>query len=167
MRPVGATSSLSGHSVFFVCPLFWHSSLWLCRSFVPHEFDVAARQLIGLGANAGHARRPILASEPLVETGIITASERGTVLPLINWAGSPVHNLMLALQVRRDTLPFLALPLSFNQRLMSLLVVLLQFDVHFTTARRGSGLPLTHATDAHGRAVFTLDLEVADAIVLR
>jgi hypothetical protein len=58
--------------------------------FVPRDFDTRARALIGLGATAGRARRPVLASEPLVETGVITAvtPHHGTVLPLINWAGA-------------------------------------------------------------------------------
>ena len=68
------------------------------------------------------------------------AAGKGTVLPLINWAGKPVANLTLSLQ----------------------------FDIAFTTARRGSGLQLGRRTDpTTGRAVFTLDLDVADAVVLR
>ena len=81
-------------------------------------------------------------SEPLVESGVITsvvAPFQGTVLPLINWAGAPVYNLTLRLQ----------------------------FHVAFASAKLGSGHPLTYKRDSSGCVVFTLDLNIADAIVLR
>ena len=109
--------------------------------FVPHEFDVAAREMIGLGAKAAGARSPVVASEPLVESGVITAvaPHHGTAVPLINWASRPISNL----------------------------TVQLNFGVEFAHAHLSSGAALTRSTGADGATVFSLDLAVADAIVLR
>ena len=109
--------------------------------FVPHEFELAAREMIGLGAKAAGARSPVVASEPLVETGVITAvaPHHGTAVPLINWASKPISNL----------------------------TVQLNFGVEFSHAHLSSGAALTHSASADGATVFSLDLAVADAIVLR
>ena len=62
-------------------------------------------------------------------------------MPLINWASKPIQNL----------------------------TVRLDFEVTFTSAHLSSGAALQHAAaaDGQGSGVFTLNLDVADAIVLR
>ena len=69
------------------------------------------------------------------------ATHHGSAMVLINWASKPIHNL----------------------------TVELNFDVDFTSAHLSSGAPLMHTPSAAGGAgmFFTLNLDVADAIVLR
>lgn len=111
--------------------------------FVPTAFDVAARAFIAAPLEGVAGAVPIRCSEPLVEAGIIEADALGMVVPLINWAGAPLKGL----------------------------VVNLQFAPHvrFTNVSLASGKPLTSAPGAANAPPqsFTLDLDVADAIILR
>ncbi len=81
--------------------------------------------------------RPVSCSEPLVETTVIQANQ-GTLIPLINWSGGPVKGLKVRATIE--------LPSS--------------------KATLASGKPVTVAR--HGKeVVFTLDLDAADALILR
>jgi len=107
--------------------------------FVPTEFDVHIRALIAspLAGIAGAV--PVTISEPLVDSGVVTAAKLGTAIPLINWAGKPLKGL----------------------------TVTLNFDSPFKTASlaRGGKLTVEHGEDGH--MSFELDLELTDAIILR
>jgi len=81
--------------------------------------------------------RPVVCSEALVEAGVVE-SDAGILIPLVNWSGKPVE--ALAVEVSLD------LPAN---------------DVSLA-----SGSPVRTRTEA-GRTVFTLDLNVADALILR
>jgi len=81
--------------------------------------------------------RPVAASEPLVETTLIEAPQ-GAVISLNNWRSKPVRNLTLTLNA----------PLSFSQSSLA------------------SGKPV-RVSRKSSPLVFTLDLEVADALILR
>jgi hypothetical protein len=74
--------------------------------FIPTLFNTGARRLIGLAASGRDGNfdpRPVVVSEPLVESGVIRAEGavvNGTALPLINWSGEPVSITQQALQLR-------------------------------------------------------------------
>lgn len=82
-------------------------------------------------------QRAIRCSEPLVETSLIQA-KTGSLIPLVNWSKGPVDKLKVTLSV----------------------------DVPFTKATLASGKPVTVAKQGT-QQVFTLDLDVADALILR
>ncbi|MEO5618670.1 MAG: hypothetical protein ABIS67_12960, partial [Candidatus Eisenbacteria bacterium] len=63
---------------------------------IPTEFDRGASALIGLPAAS--VERPVVCSEPLVETTVIRA-QQGVVIPLVNWSGRPVKGLSLKLSI--------------------------------------------------------------------
>jgi hypothetical protein len=102
--------------------------------FLPTKFDRRAAALV---ASPAGADRPVVCSEPLVETTMIEA-KTGTVIPLVNWSAGPIKGLTVTVNV--------AVPAA--------------------TAALASGNPVTVARRGR-RAVFTLDLDVADALVLR
>lgn len=64
--------------------------------FIPTEFDRGASALIGLPAAS--VERPVVCSEPLVETTVIRAKQ-GMVISLVNWSGRPVKALSLKLSI--------------------------------------------------------------------
>ena len=80
-----------------------------------------------------NVRRPLVCSEPLVETTVLEAPS-GTVIPLVNWSGRPIRSLTVTVPIR---------------------------------------IPAREVSLASGGAVrrngdtFTLDLDVADALILR
>ena len=76
-------------------------------------------------------------SESLVETTVIQAKQ-GTVIPLINWSGTAQKNLKVSV----------VLPVPTKQVSLA------------------SGAPVKMAKES-GMHVFTLDLDVADALILR
>lgn len=110
--------------------------------FVPTAFDAHARALIAAPLADVEGAVPILTSEPLVEAGVITAAKVGSAIPLINWAGKRVRGLTVTLNF--DVAPF---------------------DAAKATLAKGG--PLKVGATADGKVVFTLDLELGDAIVLR
>jgi hypothetical protein len=81
--------------------------------------------------------RPVIASVPLVETMVLEAKE-GMLIPLINWTGHPVEALRVTLRIPSPS----------------------------GEARLATGRPLRRES-VGGEAVYTLDLDVADALVLR
>jgi hypothetical protein len=81
--------------------------------------------------------RPVLCSEPLVETRIIT-SKHGVLIPLVNWSGAPVEGLTVAVAA----------------------------DVPTKDVTLASGNPVQVVIE-DGKPLFTLDLDVADALILR
>jgi len=103
--------------------------------FVPTAFDAGVAALIGVPA-AGMPR-PVLCSEPLVETRIIT-SKHGVLIPLVNWSGAPVEGLTVAVAA----------------------------DVPTKDVTLASGNPVQVVIE-DGKSLFTLDLDVADALILR
>jgi hypothetical protein len=82
---------------------------------------------------------PVTASEPLVESGVVTAAELGTAIPLINWAGKPLKGLTVSLH----------------------------FATPFKSASLARGGKLQVARGADGNLSFELDLDLTDAIILR
>jgi hypothetical protein len=81
--------------------------------------------------------RPVVTSEPLVENTVIE-SKHGTAIPLINWSGRPVKQLTVQLNI----------------------------DVTGKDASLASGGKVSEGR-RNGKRVFTLDLEVADALIIR
>jgi hypothetical protein len=80
---------------------------------------------------------PVSASAPLVESTVITAKQ-GTVIPLVNWSPAPLKGLTVTV---RGVVPTAKVSLA-------------------------SGKPVKMAKE-NGKTTFTLDLEVADALILR
>ena len=103
--------------------------------FVPSAFDAGVRALMAWCARG--VDRPVLCSEPLVATSVIE-SQRGVVIPLVNWSGSPVRKLTVEVRI----------------------------DVPTHQVELASGKPVK-ATVRDGKSIFTLDLDVADALILR
>ena len=62
---------------------------------------------------------------------------------------------------------FCAARISDRASTVPRLVQQLNFGVEFSHAHLSSGAALTHSASANGATVFSLDLAVADAIVLR
>jgi hypothetical protein len=107
----------------------------LCH-LVPNNFNAGAARLIGSLADF---ERPVVASDPLVETTIIEALQ-GTLITLNNWSGKPIKHLQLTLNApSRDPAKDISL---------------------------ASGKPVRLSRKT-GKPVFTFDLEVADALILR
>ena len=104
------------------------------------EFSTLARDLITLplaGRLDDPSVVPVRASNPLVEVGVLTAPGKGTALPCINWAGSPIA--------------------GFN--------VTLNAPIAFKTATLASGGKLTQQPGGKG-FTFDLRV-TADVIILR
>lgn len=80
---------------------------------------------------------PAECSEPLVELTVIEAKS-GTLIPLVNWTGKPIQGLTVTVSIPTPT----------------------------NKVELASGKPVQVKREA-GKQVFTLDLEVADALVLR
>ena len=104
--------------------------------FVPTEFHAGAAALIG--APAAGVDRPVLCSEPLVDTRIIRA-EQGVLIPLVNWSAGPIKGLTVTVSA----------------------------EVPTADVTLASGRPVHFSATADGKRVFTLDLDVADALILR
>jgi len=91
-----------------------------------------------IGAAATSIQRPVEASVPLVETTVIE-SKQGVVVPLINWSGGPVKGL----------------------------TVRLNFNAAGKQVSLASGGTVREEPSDGQRRVFALDLEVADALIVR
>ena len=105
----------------------------LCH-LVPNNFDAEASALIG---SVAPAQRPVICSNPLIETTVIEA-RAGTVITLNNWSGKPAPDLRVTVKM----------PLRFRE----------------ATLASGKRVRLSQQKDA---TLFGLDLDVADALVLR
>jgi len=103
--------------------------------FIPTEFHAAAADLIGMPAKG--VERPVVCSEPLVETTVVE-SGHGALIPLVNWSGGPVKGLK----------------------------VVVGMDVPAGSAKLAGGGRVRVSTRDTKR-VFVLDLDIADALILR
>ncbi len=103
--------------------------------FIPTEFDRRAAEIIA--APAEGVERPVVCSEPLVETTVLE-SKGGVVIPLVNWGKGPVGGL----------------------------TVTVSLDVPANRVELASGRPVK-VSGERGKRVFALDLDVADALILR
>ena len=103
--------------------------------FIPTDFDKHASSLIGKYATA--VGRPILCSEPLVESTIIK-SAHGIAIPLVNWSGQSIKGLTVTIQT---PVPRASITLA-------------------------SGQAVAQAADGD-KLMLTLDLDAADVIILR
>jgi hypothetical protein len=90
-----------------------------------------------IAASAASVERPVLCSEQLVESRLIR-SEHGVLIPLVNWSGAPIKRLN----------------------------VMVSAEVPTAQVTLASGKPV-RVDSVSGRPVFTLDLDVADAVILR
>jgi hypothetical protein len=105
--------------------------------FIPTAFDRSAQVLLSVALGQYTVTRPVWASEPLVETTVIE-SKHGTVIPLINWSGHAVRGLRITMNIEART-------------------------AHVTLA---SGGPV-RITREEGETILSLDIDVADALILR
>jgi len=105
--------------------------------FIPTEFDPAASRLIALPAQG--VTRPVVCSEPLVESAIID-SKHGLLIPLMNWSAGPVKGLDVAVLAGAKAM-----------------------DASLASGRPLQGPVVREAGVLH----FTLDLDVADALILK
>jgi hypothetical protein len=85
----------------------------------------------------GDVRGPIECSDPLVETTMIE-SKHGALIPLVNWRPGSIHGLTVSVRV----------------------------DVPTSDVRLASGRPVKVRRESD-RTVFEIDLDVADALILR
>jgi len=90
-----------------------------------------------IGSPAAAIDRPINSSNPLVETSIIQAKQ-GVLIPLTNWSGGPIKGLQVTTNI----------------------------EVPTKEVKLASGQPVK-VSGADGKRVFTFDLDVADALILR
>jgi hypothetical protein len=90
-----------------------------------------------IAAPAISLARPVRCSVPMVETTVIQ-SRRGAVIPLVNWTPDPISNLQVQVNIR----------------------------VPVGRPSLASGQPL-QAEKRDGSMVYTLDLDAADALILR
>jgi hypothetical protein len=111
---------------------------------VPTAFDPVAAAVLYAPLRGLEGARPVSAEPHLVEVGIVTsAAPKGTVLPLINWAGATVEALTVSLHFE------------------------LPYTVTTATTATGAPVAMSRAKDS-GFLQFTLALEIAaDAIILR
>lgn len=106
--------------------------------FLPTNFDQTAASLIALPAAGLH--RPIECSEPLVESTVLV-SKHGLAIPLVNWTGKPITDLRVTVALGGE---------AAAKR-------------HATLAGGGE-LTVEDAADVR---IYTFDLDVADALILR
>jgi hypothetical protein len=105
--------------------------------FIPTAFDRNAQALLSVALGQNNVTRPVRASEPLVETTVIE-STRGTVIPLINWSGHTVRGLRITMNMDART-------------------------AHVSLASGGQ----VRIARKEGETIFSMDLDVADALILR
>ena len=86
---------------------------------------------------ADNVQLPVSCSEPLVETTVIEAKQ-GVVIPLVNWSAGPVKGLTATVSIK----------------------------VPAAKVSLASGKAVKRRTEG-GKTIFTLDLDVADALILR
>ena len=105
--------------------------------FLPTAFDPVATVIIQSPVTPLFAERPVVCSHPLVESAVIE-SPRGVAVPLINWTPDPIAGLQVQVSIPAPS----------------------------GRATLASGRPVQVEKTDHGRR-FTLDLDVADTLILR
>jgi hypothetical protein len=103
--------------------------------FLPTAFNSQAAKLIA--AAAANVARPVVCSQPLVESTVIE-SAHGVVVPLVNWTQQPISGLQVTISISTPT----------------------------AKVSLASGRSVDVAETDNGR-VYTFDLDVADALILR
>lgn len=103
--------------------------------FLPTQFDAGAARLIA--DVAGNIQRPVVCSEPLVESTIIESAQ-GIVIPLVNWSGHPVPNA----------------------------TVVVEADLVGKKVTLASGAPVKVERQGN-RVTLTFDIDIADALIFR
>ena len=112
--------------------------------FIPHEFNVAARDQLVVGTtNLSATPKLVSASHALCDAQLITAPRRNaSVVVLVNWAGKTLRNLTVALE--RGAVP------------------------SWSSATLASGGRVVVGTASSTSDVFTVErLEAADALIFR
>ncbi len=108
--------------------------------FIPTQFDPGAHALIGSPAQG--VRRDVECSNRLVQASVIE-SAHGIAIPLVNWSGAPIKGLRVTLAAK---------------------------DLRNGKVSLASGGKVELANDRSapaGTAMLMLDLDVADALILR
>ncbi len=108
--------------------------------FIPTRFDPGAYALIGSPARG--VPRAVECSNHLVETSVIE-SAHGIAIPLVNWSGAPIKGLRVTLAAK---------------------------DLRTGKVSLAGGGKVERVNDPRvpeGKAVLRLDLDVADALILR
>jgi hypothetical protein len=103
--------------------------------FLPTAFNPQAAKLIAAAAEG--VAKPVVCSEPLVESTVIE-SPRGVVVPLVNWTRQSIKGLQVTITIPTPT----------------------------ANVSLASGRAVNVKTTDNGR-VYTFDLDVADALILR
>jgi hypothetical protein len=134
-----ACAFLPGLSYFFPAIPLKPLDRGSTENAMSHFLPVALDVNVGklVGSPAATVVRPVVASEPLVECSLIE-SKKGTAVILANWSGKPLKGLTLAFSI----------------------------PVPGGSATLAGGGPVKRET-AGDRTVFTLDLDVADTLILR
>ena len=125
---------------------------------MPTEFAVRGREVVAQPLEGVTGAKPLNCSEPLVEAGlIISEARRGAVIILVNWAqnifaidAEPTMRVTLALTV--------PLPAGLNVSEATLA----SCGMLGKCGRHGSRLNATN-----GMTRFSVDISIADAIILR
>lgn len=118
-------------------PLDRNSSPESMMHFIPTQFDTASARLIALPGEG--VARPIECSSPLVEACLVRAPQ-GVVITLVNWSPQPIKGLKVTVRSKAPTA---------------------------SVTLAGGGAVAVAKEDGGQTHVFTLDLDVADALVLR
>ena len=105
--------------------------------FLPTDFDPIATAIIQSPVAPLFAQRPVVCSQPLVESAVIH-SPHGVAIPLINWTPDPIVGLQVHVSIPAPT----------------------------GRVSLASGRPVRVEKTDTGRR-FILDLDVADALILR
>jgi hypothetical protein len=131
-----------------------NSSDHLIPTHVNHELREALLvELSGLAAVP--AARMVNTSLSLVDVGVIrSVASRGASILLVNWSGGPAARLRVSLQCSNNTEGDSKTGASTS------------CEFTWNSASLASGAPL-YTSGADGSTEFTLDLDVADAIILR
>jgi hypothetical protein len=105
--------------------------------FIPTAFDPAVGKLVNMPI--ADLPRPVATSDPLVEATVIE-SKAGTLITLANWSGKPIQGLTVTVNIPAPT----------------------------KKVEAASGAPVERIIQSDlKKTVYTLDLYIADALILR
>jgi len=105
--------------------------------FIPTDFDKSVGKLVG--SVLTDIARPVVTDNPLVEATVIE-SKAGTLITLANWSGKPIKGLNVAVKIPTPT----------------------------KKVEAASGAPVAEVRQSNlEQKVYTLDLDVADALIMR
>ena len=125
-------------------------------NFIPTEFVTSVRAREALAATVGGVEaRPVVSSEPLVEASLVLAA-KGAVITLVNWSEN-IRELNATPSTRLTVTLATPLPQFKTATLASCGVL--------STSECSPGAARLNATA--GGASFSVDLAIADAIILR